>query len=345
MSFADATLRKRLTMVEKRIGFVETRMNNDNELANAMFTTLQQNYEELNNTVLHLKEQMCPKIEFVEKKREHTNKKEIVETVKHSHMLVSLGIKSEKKWTRDQVENLTIQFSKETGRVNRQLSDFTDQMNLQNSLLTKKYSEFKSELIGMNKDIKSDLQLMVTDIDNQIQVKLRQMNEAIIQNKKLMESQTHLINAQQAELEALKKEQVEVKHNLKSILICPEGWKMILENCYMYIQEKKTLSKARANCELVGGYLADIESQEENSLIIDKLGINGKSWIGYSDEEEEKQWVSFKTGRTASFTNFRKGQPDSGTLQNCVIVGYDSPMMYWNDWPCSYNESSICKKF
>ncbi|XP_060572659.1 C-type lectin domain family 4 member F-like [Ruditapes philippinarum] len=290
----DANVRRKLTVLEKRIGLVEFRMNNDNEQANEMFTTLQQNYEELNDSVHHLKDQKCPQSMNGEEKGDGTNmyKKDIIEMQTQSQMLVSLGIESEKKWTRDQVGKLTNQLSENTDLLKRQCSDLSNQIHLQNDQVTKNYS------------------------------RLKDMNDAIVKKNEQMEDQMNLnlkrIETQQKEIETLKDILAKINSTLYSTtpttthvqtttpktttFICPMGWIRFSAYCYLLVNEKKNFYEARANCESVGASLADFTSQTENSFVAEKLQIGSNTWIGYSDEETEGTWVSLRTGQSARFT-------------------------------------------
>ncbi|XP_060596891.1 asialoglycoprotein receptor 1-like [Ruditapes philippinarum] len=292
----DANVRRKLSVLEKRIGLVELRMNTDNEQANEMFTMLQQNYEDINDSFHHLNDQKCPQNMNGEEKGEKTNvnTKDIIEMQTQSQMLVSLGIESEKKWTRDQVGKLTNQLSEYTDLLKRQCSDLSNQIDLQNDQVTKNYSRLK-------------------DMNDAVVKKNEQMEDQMNLNLKRIET---MLNTLQTEIESLK----------ANTFFCPTGWIRFLSYCYLLVNEGKNFDEARAYCDSVGASLADFTSQTENSFVVENLQIDRMTWIGISDEETEGTWVSLRTGQSASFTNFRPGQPDGGTRQNCVIIGNNTPV-------------------
>jgi hypothetical protein len=80
---------------------------------------------------------------------------------------------------------------------------------------------------------------------------------------------------------------------------------------YAVFQDKLTWHVAKRACEAMGGYLACIETKEEDDFIT-KL-CNGKDlWLGGTDEEREGDWrwvngapVEYKNAR---FDNHEGGQ-------------------------------------
>ena len=88
-----------------------------------------------------------------------------------------------------------------------------------------------------------------------------------------------------------------------------------------------TWEAAQAACETYGGYLACINSQEENYLLSSFLTTQS-AYIGFSDTEQEGEfkWVS---GEAVTYTNWYPGQPnDYQTGQDHVEMLYTGQ---WND--------------
>lgn len=121
-----------------------------------------------------------------------------------------------------------------------------------------------------------------------------------------------------------------------------------------YHVEKETMltwKQAYKRCLEDGAYLAEIDSEEENTFLI-KLAtsLTPKDqlygvWIGGSDLENEGIWV-WQTSRRRiyrNYKNFKGNQPDGRTLENCLhlIRKYD---WYWNDYVCERRLSYICER-
>ena len=79
------------------------------------------------------------------------------------------------------------------------------------------------------------------------------------------------------------------------------GWVYHKGHCYMFTSYHMAFLKAEEQCNLVGGYLADILTKEENDWIKSVLNvINPKDgtdyWIGGLDADKDKgmQWMTGK---------------------------------------------------
>ncbi|XP_060569062.1 C-type lectin domain family 4 member M-like [Ruditapes philippinarum] len=151
------SLRGRLDIIEQRIGVVESRVSADNQLTKDMFVSLQQHFDELNNSMINFKDQICPLMDQQTEKLEQTDSSKSVEILKSSEVpvLLLLGLKREKQWTRDQVKNLTIQFTEHTDQLQKHFENLTYQINLQNGQLIKGYSKLNIEMIGKDERAKN----------------------------------------------------------------------------------------------------------------------------------------------------------------------------------------------
>ena len=81
------------------------------------------------------------------------------------------------------------------------------------------------------------------------------------------------------------------------------GWVYHKGFCYMFTSYHETFLKAEEECNKVGAYLADIETDEENNWIKSVLNvINPKDgtdyWAGGLDADRNKQmqWITGKSG-------------------------------------------------
>ncbi|XP_059146617.1 uncharacterized protein LOC131934574 [Physella acuta] len=73
-------------------------------------------------------------------------------------------------------------------------------------------------------------------------------------------------------------------------------------------------------CNLFGGYLAEIDSEAEYNFIIQHLLATDRNYycalIGATDEGHENIWINKHSNTTVTFFKWPPGGPDSGTLQN-----------------------------
>ena len=109
-------------------------------------------------------------------------------------------------------------------------------------------------------------------------------------------------------------------------------------------------SEMKAFCEERGGYLAVINSYEENQAIYQYILSKGKkmAFFGYSDENSEGNW-EWARDQGNTYTNWAEGQPNNGA-NNTNGEGEDYAHFKqdgngtWNDAPFGSNTSNfICE--
>lgn len=97
-----------------------------------------------------------------------------------------------------------------------------------------------------------------------------------------------------------------------------------------------TWEEAAAYCQDLGGYLATITSQEENTFLTSLItGVGRRSaYIGLSDKEEGTwTWV---TGEDISYHNWRENEPNNDDGDEYYVMVYDDGS--WNDANFIYEE-------
>ncbi|XP_060566746.1 C-type lectin domain family 12 member B-like [Ruditapes philippinarum] len=214
---------------------------------------------------------MCPIMDQQTETEKQANSPKRVEILKSSRIIVSLGLNKEKQWTRDQVEKLAGLVHEQTDLLNRIFSELKNELKVEKEEL-----ESNLEIITNNvKDIKE----VSAKIDDKFQTKLSKVDEIITNNVKdinevSLKSDTteKLISAQQREIEALKETQAKllnalISRKLVNYYTCPSDWTKYSSYCYLYVDERKTFSEARAHCKRLGATLSDIENEAENTFI------------------------------------------------------------------------------
>ncbi|MHA2031862.1 MAG: lectin-like protein [Candidatus Kariarchaeaceae archaeon] len=113
---------------------------------------------------------------------------------------------------------------------------------------------------------------------------------------------------------------------------------------YELIQEWRTWSDAKIDCESRGGYLVTITSQEENDFITNLIGSNN-IWIGFTDEVTEGDW-QWVTGEQVTYTNWGGGNPDDWDVgEDYAEMGSSEywPGIHWNDCPTGMGNYYVCE--
>ncbi|BFZ20729.1 hypothetical protein BsWGS_23768 [Bradybaena similaris] len=118
---------------------------------------------------------------------------------------------------------------------------------------------------------------------------------------------------------------------------CREGWIYFAGSCYSFPEVPRNWHQAAASCISHGAYLAEIESEEENNWLVNRINTTnfGSVWIGGTEVMKRGTILWAYSGNPLTFSDWSPGQPsDPGqTLEDCVEIrqqfGYK-----WNDWQC-----------
>ena len=105
------------------------------------------------------------------------------------------------------------------------------------------------------------------------------------------------------------------------------------------------------NCKSAGGYLAEIDTQNEYDFIMASLKQvvpTGRStaYVGATDEENEGSWGFMNSGRPASFLKFHGNYGSRSTSWNCLLLIWHSDDAGFGDWKCENggNRRYVCER-
>lgn len=100
---------------------------------------------------------------------------------------------------------------------------------------------------------------------------------------------------------------------------CYDGWSEAGKKCYLFEDHPATYREAKQFCGERGGYLAEMDSEEEYEAVIKlwrRIQLNNSNscgdqmtswWIGLTDLAKEGKWISDKTGKKPKFTKWNGG--------------------------------------
>merc|ERR1712037_1087594 len=126
---------------------------------------------------------------------------------------------------------------------------------------------------------------------------------------------------------------------------------------YLFSEDLQSWSDAANNCELYGGYLAQIDSMVENFCLLEYINT-----LGFGDNVVHGLWHSANDiqsegvirqgdGRGPSFGDFLSWTPRfwsevGGRSENCFYLAHTSPIAFgfWDDWDCSTPQYYICER-
>jgi len=99
-----------------------------------------------------------------------------------------------------------------------------------------------------------------------------------------------------------------------------------------------TWSEARKFCERKGegrGYLAEIQSDEEQKRVSVILSRTTYYWIGLTDQVEEGHFVWQHSQTPLGWSNWHATQPDNANkTEDCVEMQIKDGKWGWNDLNC-----------
>ncbi|XP_033097160.1 mucin-12-like [Anneissia japonica] len=130
----------------------------------------------------------------------------------------------------------------------------------------------------------------------------------------------------------------------EKVVRCPSGWVLWRGNCYKYIDTQKTWEDAKNACEAdeSTSNLLMISSTEENSMVLNLLGLSESSWIGYSDISSEGTFEWVEGDECPSYENWNNNEPsDSGGNEDCAEILSSNGV--WNDGACTLQKHYICE--
>ena len=97
-------------------------------------------------------------------------------------------------------------------------------------------------------------------------------------------------------------------------------------------------------CEVMGGYLTEIEDKEEYDFLFEFLkGVGGDDFFtGANDIDEEGVWTYWHSEKPVTYVNWASGQPDNNENdEDCMEIQIGLNGL--NDWPCTTNAKFVCE--
>lgn len=102
---------------------------------------------------------------------------------------------------------------------------------------------------------------------------------------------------------------------------------------YIYSGVAKTWAEAKAYCESLGGYLAVINDEAENTALYNYMTSGGyqSAYFGYSDSENEGIW-KWVSNDTSNYANWSPGEPNQErTTEDYAMFYFKYTDGKWND--------------
>ncbi|CAG5132631.1 unnamed protein product, partial [Candidula unifasciata] len=127
---------------------------------------------------------------------------------------------------------------------------------------------------------------------------------------------------------------------------CRVGWTYFGGSCYAFGDIPKTYDDAAAFCVTHGGYLAEVESVQENNWLINKLTASnfGSVWIGGSETLHRGTFLWVNSGNPLIFADWSFMQPidPPGVYEDCLEMR-EQFSYKWNDFECNQLNRFVCE--
>ncbi|XP_013076174.2 uncharacterized protein LOC106062451 [Biomphalaria glabrata] len=111
------------------------------------------------------------------------------------------------------------------------------------------------------------------------------------------------------------------------------------ERKYLLIRNQLHITAylAEVLCGIFGGYLAEIDSEQEFLFIRDKLlalSLFSITFFGATDEKHEGLWINRHSQTAAQFIKWGPGEPNGGVHENCATFVFHTNDYYVDDFSC-----------
>ncbi|XP_048732398.1 perlucin-like [Ostrea edulis] len=134
---------------------------------------------------------------------------------------------------------------------------------------------------------------------------------------------------------------------------CPNGFMKHGEACYLFSILRVSWIQAMKFCEIYGGELAVIGSEEEQLWIESYLKSTWTTynqtdgvWLGGADLLVENEWEWVAQQQPFTYSRWAPGEPSHyqrvGAAENCLDLLPHKQFM-WNDESCAWKMNFLCK--
>ncbi|XP_061185305.1 C-type lectin lectoxin-Phi1-like [Saccostrea echinata] len=135
---------------------------------------------------------------------------------------------------------------------------------------------------------------------------------------------------------------------LKNVIESPHSWSSNGKSIYILFLSRRTWIESQVWCSDIGGKLAEIETEEENTFIVNNTlseasTIGASVWVGGTDEEREGVWKWASTNANITFTNWSPDEPNNILdHEHCLeLAGMEA--WSWNDNYCKNKRRFLCE--
>merc|ERR1719175_279821 len=128
-----------------------------------------------------------------------------------------------------------------------------------------------------------------------------------------------------------------------AVASCSPPWTSLTTGCYLFQEWNSTWYQSRSECKQSGGYLVEVDSQEEQDAILREIASRGWEdglthfgfWIGLTDIFHDGTWVWDNLGKPLGYSNWAPGEPNNWRgIQHCAAIKLRWEHGKWDDVGC-----------
>lgn len=276
-----------------------------------------------------------------------------VKAVKH-------GSEKEKRYIRDQLKMYAGALNEMQEKFKGAILEKTDKRlkDVESNILNERTytnmirEEMRNDIEKLKQELASELELGSSAI-KEMKKTMEELEEKISKNRATLDETLGTVEKLQTAADNI---------DLSRFLECG-SWSRFGLSCYKLFEDEVTWGEAVKNCMSEEAYLVEIDSSEENAMVINLESTEAvyvydywyndnyynpsktstEPWIGASDRKTEGTWIWEYNRRHLTYGNWGDGEPNGGPKENCVHVseylGYK-----WNDISCDERRPYVCEK-
>jgi len=137
--------------------------------------------------------------------------------------------------------------------------------------------------------------------------------------------------------------------NTDACHVCSQpGWITNGDSCHLIPDGTFNWDEANRFCKAKGGFLAEIESSEEQTKVGQIFDAEKKAhgtrnfWIGLK-RTGRTSFAWLRTGKSPTFTDWGHGEPNGYLNENCGEIHFSYGDWEWNDKTCWSKQHALCK--
>ena len=274
-----------------------------------------------------------------------SNVQGLTSEVEHLVLYVKLGMKAEKRFQRELVENLTDHYHKSVRDIKKEHLEFQNRVRAEIIKMKEKTKELDLMKKKINQ-LESENQKCQRNLENITQVLGDSINENTAGIGKNL-AMLHNLAINDTTLESIINQ---INENFKNLPLftCEEvkGWEIFDSHCYFFSSNTLTWSEALSTCKSENSYMVELNYASEIQYVGSHHSFQGHPfWVGANDRGTEGTFIWQKSLNKVNADYWRPGEPNNVHNEDCVMM-YPGATSFriLNDFDCMAKAKFVCER-